>query len=424
MQAPLRAHHLAVDVTVLNAQNGVPQDVGPSSVAGVISYDDPGTTPPAGSGDFGFYTQSLKVGFFGSVVTSFNAEVGLQANRLFGRPAALEFVKDDPKYPDTFTIKGVYHLIAGVATVSFQLQEARVFDFPTGASLPGGAMPRILSQFKITQASILPQASTGPVNGITTEQAQITLAGALWFAADPFAAGIDLFSYGAGDTGLTLDNFGLEMTFQLDAQGQRVPNSVVLDVDYSRLAVSATADAVRPGALLAGLPLTLKGILADDDGLDTGKLGGKPVHVLQIAGKETDTPHFALQFELIIGSLGELSGVHAGLTAEMRLAWGPLATTPDADGARLTVQLPGASGGFDGLNVQGMLQLVFGDANLMKVDYKAGNTSVYALLFNNVALSIMGIKLPPKVVSDLILFSDPKNAASSSLAACLAVMQT
>ncbi|SDR59717.1 hypothetical protein SAMN05519103_06504 [Rhizobiales bacterium GAS113] len=433
MRAPLRAHHLAVDVTVLATQAGVPHDLGPSSVAGVISYDDPGGSSPAGPGDdFGFYTQSLKVGIFGSVVTSFNAEVGVTAKRLFGRQVELRPQPHDPSFPDTFLLKGIYHIIANVPTVTFQVPDARVFDFPAGESLPGGGFNRILNRFEIDSAGILPQLpAVTDGSGNTTHRAQITLNGGLWFSADPFGVGVDLFSYGteAGETpatGLGLGNFGLEMTFVLDSKGQRQgpPN---LTVDYSRLAVSGTAAAVRPGGLMAGLPLKLKGILANDAGLDVDKLGGKPVHVLQIAGKETQTPHFALQFEMIIGSLGELSGVHAGLTAEMRLAWGPLDTTPDADGALLTVQLPGASGGFNDLNVQGMLKLVFGDANLLKVAYDGGAggkpADVYAMLFNNVALSVMGIKLPPKVISDLILFSDPRNATGSSLAACLAVRQ-
>lgn len=427
MASPLRAHHLAVDVTVLTAQGGVPQDLGPSSVAGVISYDDPGNISPIGPDGYGFYTQSLKVGIFASVVTNFSAKVGLAATRLFGRPATLHPLPGDPDYPDTFLIDGTYQIIAGVPTVSFQLATPRVFDFPTGPSLQGGGFNRILNRFEITSAGILPQPSQGNLR-----QAQIALGGGLWFSADPFGVGIDLFSYGTERgpsgpaTGLALENFSLNMSFSLDEHGKRTGPPVMV-VDYSRLNVTAPPAAVRPGSLVAGLPLKLKGILADGDGLDTAKLGGKPVNVLQLAGQETQTPHFALQLEMIIGSLGELSGVHAGLTAEMRLAWGPLATTADADGALLTVQLPGASAGFNGLNVHGMLQLVFGDANIMQVAYTGDGhnkpANVFVLLFNNVGISLMGIKLPPKVISDLILFSDPTNAAGSSLAACLTVRQ-
>jgi len=425
MNSPLKAHHLAVDVTMLQTQAGVPSDLGPSSVAGVISYDASAGTVPAGNGDYGFFTKSLKVGIFGSAVTLFNAEVGVSANLFFGRTVTLNPPYGDPACPNTFLLKGIYHMVAGVPTVTFVLPQPQRFDFPVGDSLQEGGFDCVLSRFEIDSAGILPQLppTTDP-HGTTTHRAQITLNGALWFDPDPFKTGVDLFSYGVvGTGGLGLTNFSLEMAFQLDAQGQRPPPpyAPTLDVDYSRLAVSEVPGTVRPGALLSGLPLKLKGILADDEGLDVTKLGGKPVNVLQIAGRETQTPHFALQFELMIGSLGELSGVHAGLAAEMRLAWGPRATTADADGALLTIQLPGASGGFKDLNVQGMLKLVFGDANLMQVPYKDGK--VFVVLFNNVALSVMGITLPPKVVSDLILFSDPANASSSSLAACLAVMQ-
>lgn len=431
IDSTLRAHHLAVDVTMLQSVAGVPDELGPSSVAGVISYEaDAAAAPPPGD-DYGFYTQSLQVGIFGSAVTSFHAEVGITANLFFGRPVELTPPGGPPPFANTFTLKGIYHLIAGVATVTFVLPDSRCFKFPAGESLEGGGFDRILDQFEIDMAGILPQGepTTDPITKVTTHRAQITLSGALWFNPDPFGAKIDIFSYGVpgkGGGGLGLSNFSLEMVFSIDKDGHRT-GPPTLTVEYSRLAVSEAKGTRRPGGILSGLPLKLRGILADDKGLDTDKLGGKPVHVLQIAGRETQTPHFALQFEMLIGSLGELSGVHAGLSAEMRLAWGPRATTADADGALVTIQLPGASGGFRDLNVQGMLKLVFGDANLMQVPYTDGQgktTNVFVVLFNNVALSVMGINLPPKVVSDLILFSDPAQASSSSLAGCLAVRQT
>jgi hypothetical protein len=305
--------------------------------------------------------------------------------------------------------------------VLFQTPEARVFDFLVDPSVSGGGLYRVLERFEIDAAGIMSQPDTDN-GGRVVHHAQISLSGQLWFAADPFGAGVDLFSYGRKDgPGLALDNFSLAMTFDLDG------GRPTLAVDYSRLAVADTFGALRPGGMVGGLPFKLKGIVADDAGLDVAKLGGKPVQVLQIASQQTRKPHFALQFELIIGSLGELSGVHAGLTAEMRLAWGPLDSTPDADGALVTIQLPGASGGFKDLNVQGMLQMVFGEANLMQVAYDPDHSGhpvpVYAILFNNVAISLMGIKLPPKVISDLILFSDPAKASRSNLAACLAVRQ-
>lgn len=452
MDTPLRAHHVAVDVSVVQAANGVPTASGPSSVAAVISYDrqsetvgakprdpydpyDPYKQSPKGDGSdaYGFYTQSLKVGIASSVVTSFHAEVAVMANRLFGRPVLLEPIQSDPA-PNTLLLKGLYHVIANVPTVTFVLQDARRFDFPTGDTIPGGELNRIIDHFKVTSAGIMPQAQDKSSKGEITHQAQITLNGGLWFASDPFNVaapkdskpGLDLFSYGTATEGLAVTNFGIHMTFKLDRGGSGA-SEIDFAVDYTRLRVTAPTSAIRSNSLLNGLPLTLKGIIADDKGLDSTKLGGQPVNCLDIADKTTSAPQFALQYELLIGSLGELSSVHAGLAAELRLCWGPRATIPDADGVLLTIQLPGVSAGFKDMNVQGFLKLVFGDANLMQVPYdgNSGGTAgvVYALLFNNVALSVMGIKLPPKVVSDLIMFSDPAQPGGSNLAGCLAVMQ-
>ena len=427
IDAPLRAHHVAVDVSALASEAGVPQSLGPSAVAGVISYDRTasGDASDDAPTDYGFFTQSLKVGIASSAVREFHAEIGLAVPRLFGRAVVLEREPEDPA-PQTFLLKGVYHVVANVPTVSFLLPDARVFDFTVDPGAADASLSRVLDRFVIESASILPQNDGSNIADTTTHKAQVTLNGHLWFASDPFKAGVDLFSFGSGDSGLPVDNFGLGMTFELNAQGQ-AKGLPTIAVDYSRLTVSPSADAIRTGGMVGGLPFKLKGIMVDESGLDLRKLGGKPVNVLQLAANQVQKPHFALQFELVIGSLGELSGVHAALTAEMRLGWGPLETTPDADGALVTIQLPGASGGFDNLNVQGMLQLVFGDANLMRVDYNPPNhgptVPVYAMLFNNVALSVIGIKLPPKVISDLVLFSDPANATGSNLAACLAVRQ-
>ena len=419
LSGTLKAHHLAVDVTALESTHGVPREQGLSSTAGVIYYANAAGAPPA-SGDFGFYTKSLQVGIFGSALTSFSAEVGVTVNTLFGRAVALRD-PENRKRANTFSLKGVYQVIADVPTISFQLPVRRVFDFPVDPGLEGGGLYRVLERFEVDSAGISPQSTKQISEGTIEHQAQITLSGELWFAVDPFGAGVDLFSYGVAGQGLRLSNFGLHVTFKLDSSSKSV-GPPTIKPDYSRLGVAAPADAARSDSLVKGLPFKLKGILADDQGLDLGKLGGKPVQILPIAAQQIQRPRFVLQFDLNIGSLGELSGVHAALTAEMRLGWGPLETTPDADGAVMTVQLPGASGGFKDFNVQGMLQLVFGDANLLPVTYGEAAT-VYAILFNNVALSVMGVKLPPKVISDLILFSDPRNATESNLAACLAVRQ-
>ncbi|ELX09338.1 hypothetical protein Jab_2c14040 [Janthinobacterium sp. HH01] len=441
MQTPLRTHHMAIDISMLAADQGVPTGIGSSSVSAVIAYQATPDARISTPGDFDFSTRTLQVGIAGSVVTSFHAEVAITARKLFGRAVERTPLPAAPAAPDAVDLQGRYTVIAGVPTVQFALTQAEQFDFTVPGSQSKTPFYRVLQGFVLASASLLPQTappSAGAAAASTTHRAQITFDGMLCFAPDPFARGIDLFSYGqSGPSGLMpqglgISNLALQMQFELDSNGVRTGRPQ-LKVDYSKLLATDNPAALRNGALMQGLPLKLTNILANEQGLALSALAGKQVQVLQLAAMQTQTPHFALQFDMIIGTLGELSGVHAGLTAQMCLAWGPLATTPDADGVLLTIGLPGASGGFEGFNLQGMLQLVFGDANLMQVKLappaaappgSVASGTVFALLFNNVALSVMGIKLPPKVVSDLVMFSNPGNAAGSNLAACLAVRES
>jgi hypothetical protein len=126
-----------------------------------------------------------------------------------------------------------------------------------------------------------------------------------------------------------------------------------------------------------------------------------PAHTAQ-TNFTTPTPHFAVTFDLPLGSLGGLSDVHASLDTSLILGWGPNPATPDDDAAAVLIKLPFASVGYGGFNLQGVLKTVFGDANLMQVKTVANEP--YVILFNNVQLSVFGFKLPPHVLSDLILF--------------------
>jgi hypothetical protein len=436
LQAPLVAHHVAVDVTELQATTGAPSQPGPSSIAAVIAYEDLAPTPVPLTQAFAFRTRRLEVAIAGSTVTSVVAEVGATLNQLFHRPVrltdAVPPATGTAPLPNTVILQGVYQDQGGVPSVSFVLPTPHLFAFVRDAPVqPGGELNLVLDKFQMTGARLLPQASAGVASGAGTQRsAQIVFDGQLWFVADPFGVGLDLFAYGtpgADGAGLTVSNIGIELTYSVTADGQPTGEPATFAADWSRVQATESSSAERPGSLLRGLPLKLSGFLASEKGLDPTRLGGQPVHCPDIADKVTVSPCFALQFDLLIGSLGAL-GASVSLTAGLALGWGPRSTIPDADGAMLTIRLPGASAGYQELTIQGLIKLVFGDATLMKIAYTppSGGAAepVFALLFSNVALSVLGIKLPPKVVSNLVLFSDPAQPASSNLAFCLAVSET
>jgi hypothetical protein len=406
----LLAHHVAVDLTDLHASGGTVQQAA-NAIAAVISYTNDGSNPPGATAQYTFTTRRLQVGIKSSNVFLFHAEVGLAMRQLFGRDVAYGAT-------NTLRLKGNYQDNGGLPTVTFSLPQPAFFRFSDADQANGG--DRLLDRFEIDAAAIVTQSAANAADsGERHLSGQISLSGGLWFAADPFGNGLDLLSYG-DQSGLRLRDWCLHMAFTL-VDGKRVA-APDFTLDYTRMGAAADSDAVRPGSLLAGLPLKLKGMVANAQGLDPKTIAGQPVHCVQVADKTCASPRFALQYELLLGSLGSLSSAHAALALTFNLAWGPRAAVPAADGIAISLQLPGVTAGFKGFDLQGFVKLVFGDANLMRV--AGGDGYVYALLCNNVALSVLGYQVPPKVVSDLILFSNPAQPAASKLGGCLAIRQT
>jgi hypothetical protein len=227
----------------------------------------------------------------------------------------------------------------------------------------------------------------------------------------------------------------LVISFVLDAAGKRVGPTAIA-ADLSGMLATDDRAALRGDGLVSRLPLKLAAFLQDPAGLDPTALGGVPANVVQLQGAlvppagggaaqassyTTAAPWYALQFQLPLGSLGGLADAHAALGASLVLGWGPSTYTPGDDGAAVLLQLPQMSGGVLGFDLQGLITTTFGDANLMRVALPAG--PVYVILFNNVAISVLGIRLPPQVITSFILFAGPADPTGSNLGWSLAATQ-
>ena len=419
----LRAHHFGVEVNRIEPDANKQPAIAESSLFGVIHYPTTGPPPtPSTTADFDFKVEELNVAIRNSAVTDFHAKVGVTANRLFGRPVTLTPASDPP---NTVVLTGQYQRHGTVGTVTFGAPPSGAFDFGTTVA----AKPvRVLDTLTVSGASLVPLASEPVKAGGTKLHSRVTLSGRLAFLANPFPGieGLDLYSYGTGPgTGVGMSGIALTVNSELDAHGQHVPDSTTIDLDLSGVVVADDPAARRADGLVSKLPLTLTSFLSDPKGLDPSKLGGLPLNVVELTGpggRVTSKPQYALQFRLPLGSLGALSDAHVSLDASLVLGWGPSTFTPDDDGAGVFVQLPAVSAGAFGFNLQGLLKTTFGDANLMRVTgVKDG--PVYVVLFNNVALSLMGLKFPPQVITDFILFAGPATSGSSGIGWNLAATQ-
>jgi hypothetical protein len=433
----LRAHHFGVQSNKLSVENGA-ATIEESSLFGLISY--PSSIQPAPSpdtvDDFAYELELLTVLFANSKIQDFKVRVGLTINRLFGREVMLVAgpASTTPASPhNTLEINGRYQLQDDIATVTFSSSTPFYYEFP----VPEGSA-RVLRQIAFDRASLVPISSDPASPGGTRVKARFNLAGAVWFNPAPFAQapGFDLFSFGTEpldemDRGLALDGVAVNIAFTLDPAGGIEGHRTVTG-DLSGITLAGSRKATRTGSLLGSMPLQLAKFLSSDQGFTASSLGASPVHVLQLEPAAisasptaspsltpvgappnvTVAPQFGLEFDMPLGSLGLLSSATVGLMAKLIIGWGPSRLVPDTDAAAVLVQLPQVFAGYGGFQLQGILKTVFGDANLLMVELDDGST-VYAVLFNNVQLSILGKTFPSGLVVDFLIFagSNPANPA-------------
>jgi hypothetical protein len=425
VKGQLRAHHFGIDVNKVQGDS-TDAELSQSSLFGVIYYQNPTefSSPPPQLPELDYEVETLAVVFANSVITQFAVQVGLTINQLFGRQTNLVSASSPAPPPNTLLISGQYQKQGEIGTVTFSSDRPFSYEFPgkNGAT-------RVIQEVQVTNASLVPVSSTIESPG-TLIKASFSVGGQVFFAQDPFpnSDGLDLFSYGtSGATGAGMSFSGLtaDISFVLDPAGKMDPASKTVAANLSRLTFNPTVQSIRPNSLMGALPLQFSRFVYAEDGITQSSTGTTPVHVLQLEGSGqhsgspsppatspygTSSPKYALEYDLPLGSLGSLSDGVA-IMAKLLLAWGPSQVVPDNDGAAVLVQLPSLSAGLFGFTLQGILKTTFGDANLLKVDLASGE-SVYAILFNNIKLSVFGFSFPPGVVTDFTLFAGTQDSGA------------
>lgn len=453
----LRAHHFGVQANNLDRNSPQLGTIKHSSIFGVIHYQAPPVTSPSQEipTPLRYIVQKLTVVFANSAITTFNVSIELTINRLFDRAVLLTpQTQGSPPVPEnTIVIHGQYQKSGTVGHIEFVTEQP--YDFIADTANDN---IRVIDKVRLTGISLNP-GNPQPATGSPTDtqlSANFSLDGQLWFAPNPFsiADGLDLLSFGNPDAaaalmpweiqankgaglGLNFSNMLIQLSFTLYASGAVGPVSYLFVPQAAQLAPNL--EAIRPGSLLYDLPLTCTSLRYDPKGLDPKSLGAMAVHCVQLESISrhgsppsrapspftTSSPTCALEFDLPLGSLGSLSSVHASLDASLFIAWGPSPVVPDCDAMAIMVKLPALDAGFKGFNIQGVIKTTFNDANLMKVEVAPGEY-VYAVMFNNIALSVLGYDFPPGVMVDFILFAgDPGNGSGrnkSNIAWYLAAM--
>lgn len=424
LEGNLRIHHLGIQQNMaMSGHNDTEPGHEKSALFGAIFHDQTtvsrASAAPLSEADYAL--EKLIVTFSNSAIVQFSAQVGLTINSLFGRAVNKhdKSSADGKSATNTFSLSGVYQSDGtDHGHITFSGDGDTVYDI----ALPGDNFSRVVKSVAFNQATLEPVSlQTNRSNDGTQVDARFLLSGELLFNAAPFpdCNNLDLFSYGNGeDGGLPIENLAVNVSFKLNPDGSVDPKSRKVTPDYSLLNATPKNTAIRVNSLLYSIPLKFSRFLCATDAqkLNASFLKATSVNILQLipatstsgqsSNYTTGAAHYALEFDMPLGSLGAL-GANVKLNAKAILGWGPSNTVPDNDAAALFIQLPQLSAGAGGFELEGILKTTFGNASLLKVGLQSEPTpqTVYGFLFNNIQLSAFGYRFPPGVLVDFVVFA-------------------
>lgn len=400
------AHHVGVDISFVDTSGGGFKPDGNSSVFATVYYVDPvyagnlaAGAPPdlpipvAAPVDYAFRVLTLKTLFVNAEIAAFSSKSQITLNRVFGEQVGALTLDGVAAPSNSLVLDGQYQNHDGVGTYVFQTNADARF-------LP---LSNLWRGFEIVRASFA--TLRAPAAG--TVLSRFTFSGFLDFAVletydGTTRAPFDLLSFG-GDgagvdprgTGLPFSELHLDMTFDTASPGS--PSFAFL---IDQMTFAPTVQQSRPASFYARMPLTLTGITS---GTGTPRdLGYLPVIVPSLPGDPLGDAWYALVYTLDLGTAGALAA-KVGFTARLLVAWGPGSAEPSFR-VSVGLALPGTGGGNAGaISLQSVLKLTI-DRILL---YRDPASSTFVLRLTNLALSLLGVSLPPGTSTAFIVYGNP-----------------
>lgn len=401
MGQALKFHHVGIE---MNQVSVTPARLDETSLFGLVRYPDGDPPIPVG-GVYDYSVELMLVVFRNSALLDFQATIELTAHELFGRPVRLEGAEGN-----TITIEGSYQEQGGSTLFQFIAVGPARFRFPIEPE-----ETRVLGSFEARRVAFTTVSHVG--QAVT---ARFALAGDLVF--NPEGWPFDAFGFVSPEAPLPVRDLRIAVAFRLAPEDGKVHDRTLV-FDPSALEIDVADARPAVGSLPGSFPLTLTAFKASTSGLSAGKLGGQLVQTRELveADLQTPSPHYALDFLLPLGTLGSLSSVHISFDAHLIVGWGPHPTIPARDAIGIAVQMPGAVPGFRGFDLQGILKLSFGTANLARFEVTESiaranaGAQAYFLGFNDIGLRLFSFKLPPGYIIDALLFAGEGDPTLSNL---------
>lgn len=407
----LVGHHVGVYATptrtVVNNSTKTLEIVSqPSSIFGLIDYDDPQLLP-ASRVPYDFKILSLRVRIHNSKVANFSSKITFQINRLFNEQCTL-----DDGINNNLILDGMYETNNGIGSYVFRTPKDKNSGFMLDSA--------VIRSMEISRAQFVTVTENAPVIENTLGgsapppiQTRLLLWGVIDFAALPK---FDAFSFGSsgdaiGKVGLAVADAAIAMTVYPSTDPKRQA-SKTLRFDASRMTFDPVRSTARKGSLYEAFPLQLDSFVQVDSATAPTELGYASV-TTPLAPGLLNAPWFGLCFRLELGSLG--AWAEGGrLDARLLLAWGPrgdegLDETEQVDGAMVLadstpnmfigLSLPGLSGSKKEFDLQGPLKL-----KIKNIAIEVTLDGGYVLWFQSLTLGIFRLTFPPTGRTDLLLF--------------------
>lgn len=369
---------------------------------------------------YDFRVLTLQVVFTNSEIQDFTSKIQLTTTAWFDEAAQLQIANmGDSLRQQTIEFNGSYEKHNGVNTYTFVTRPDQTYKFLL-ESQTINYVEIVKAQFYTITDQLTPPSDANLGADQEAIAARFMFWGYLNFKRNE---SFDLFSFGDADnakqsfgTGLYFANLGISMDFLLD-NASGVATNRVFGFDPHRMSFDTSKSTPRVNSLFSNFPINLAGLIysTPENDAKPSDLGYLPVAIQSptpIGGQVLTEKWYSLLYDLNLGSMGALAA-KAGFVSQISTAW-----SPDAAVKRLTtgIKLPGV-GGQKTLSLQSVLSIHIQSFTFLSAyEDEANEKLAYTLKFNNVKLSLLGMKLPGAADTQFILFGDPEGADKTTLA--------
>lgn len=406
------AHHFAIELSqTIIGPNG-PEINGPSSVFGLINYNDPTydlkrpEDPVAPDPDvvYDFRLLNLKVLFENSTVKNFQSYAQVTLNELFG--STISAMGDGGNAYNSIILKGSFQENGGMSVYGLSTLKDYIFILDNN----------LLNKIEIASARMNTISTTSEKTKIMFAMTGYMDFKILQLIKENETLDIDLFSFGSSDgktvrKGLHFSNLGLAMNYPTPTPEQKnfafTTENISFDVNSST---------IRENSLYRSFGLELTTLMSGTNEDNTPAKQGflNIITDLRLTGVDNG-PWYGLKFRLNLGTPGELAG-KVGLNADLLLAWSVTGGKDNDDQVNVGLSLPGTAGGASLISLQNVLKLSFGQIRLLyALEKETSQKRRFMLLLTDIAIKFLGLmKIPPNGASMFYLFGNPEAGGEAS----------